>query len=823
MNSGTTQEDVLKNIHKYPYHLFGAQLAGGFSQPCSFTSARLQAMSVYKAFWHLFKFFGCKSDALYTAAIRQMDHLSELYEKGKLTSYLKWKVASIFSWGMDQPLPDRPTIEGIENEKPHVLFGGAFYSFQCYMKRHKDYERRLSFFSSILNSKKGLPRPTSNLVMSSVWDTVQILSASKASDDDWMYVIPLEQEVRRTVREVFGKSVTRRSGNTVNDVHCVNDYGGVEIVRPMYDPDDVADQALRLFWPSIKAHTFGYKRSCGGALRALQQCLLLPGILQEGQVERPVSIEEKAHMLNASKCILHKALKLKVVVVTWSDECCEPSLPQVYIEGLKELRSFTFKILKEMALNEDNQVEPVGLAEPLKVRVISKGPPLRYTLLKGIQKLMWKTLSLHPTFLVDRPISADILSKRIGNLGSQEYYISGDYKAATDNIDPRLSEACVDEICKIWCLDPDLRRIFLDALTNHTIAYREDDDLPYRYFRQRWGQLMGSPVSFPILCLINAALSRYAAFPHLRLRDCPMLINGDDIVFRSSESSYLRWLEQTKLGGLTSSVGKTYISDKFLCMNSTFYTHSADFSVLFDNKLFNEIPTLNLALLFGLKKSGNEVGVVDDGEERGACDLGACCTKLVEPWSICEKNLLIRSFLAENRHKFPQYVPWFLPKSYGGLGLPCTNLFFPSSMDRRMAVAIRKGILQPPSFAPRKLGTLLGLYDHAVSQAQEVFGTSEYGSDLFATELLWFMSFGAQGSIDMEEFPISEPNTQKVINWWARARVPENMKSISFRFRFTPLFEGVVDVEDININEGDYDADYVAEESHIACEVVEVT
>jgi hypothetical protein len=87
---------------------------------------------------------------------------------------------------------------------------------------------------------------------------------------------------------------------------------------------------------------------------------------------------------------------------------------------------------------------------------------------------------------------------------------------------------------------------------------------------------MGSPVSFPILCLFNAALTRFALEvanfgQSYMLKDLPMLINGDDLLCRTTPYEYDTWKEITRFGGLIPSMGKNFRSDTIGTINSEFW------------------------------------------------------------------------------------------------------------------------------------------------------------------------------------------------------------------------------------------------------------
>jgi hypothetical protein len=112
------------------------------------------------------------------------------------------------------------------------------------------------------------------------------------------------------------------------------------------------------------------------------------------------------------------------------------------------------------------------------------------------------------------------------------------------------------------------------------------------------GQLMGSILSFPLLCLANFScyvktLKEYVKimldgrFPTKRtelsedldllfensifLSSLPVLINGDDISFRASENFYNLWLKNLPEFGFKPSQGKNYISSVMVTLNSEVY------------------------------------------------------------------------------------------------------------------------------------------------------------------------------------------------------------------------------------------------------------
>jgi len=108
-------------------------------------------------------------------------------------------------------------------------------------------------------------------------------------------------------------------------------------------------------------------------------------------------------------------------------------------------------------------------------------------------------------------------------------------------------------------------------------------------FLQKRGQLMGSVLSFPVLCILNFvtwALTQKNVIALIKqakrekfdrenrlalLNSFPVLINGDDILFESTTLDYYRWCEVLKHVGFSKSVGKNLVSKSFVTINSQFY------------------------------------------------------------------------------------------------------------------------------------------------------------------------------------------------------------------------------------------------------------
>jgi len=92
------------------------------------------------------------------------------------------------------------------------------------------------------------------------------------------------------------------------------------------------------------------------------------------------------------------------------------------------------------------------------------------------------------------------------------------------------------------------------------------------------GQLMGSTLSFPILCIVNLicywmAVEEYTG-RSVKIRELPVLVNGDDIGFRANPLLYSIWKDKIREAGFTLSLGKNYIHRDYFTINSQLFKHS---------------------------------------------------------------------------------------------------------------------------------------------------------------------------------------------------------------------------------------------------------
>jgi len=354
----------------------------------------------------------------------------------------------------------------------------------------------------------------------------------------------------------------------------------------------------------------------------------------------------------------------------------------------EDIRAAWYEELLGCYANDLLDTEPIALPEPFKVRVITKGPVGAYWIGKSYQKVLHDCLRRHPTFrLVGEPCSEEIVDDFLWKCSPNDLFNSGDYEASTDNLDPDYSDfalCCI--LGRLGCPLPP--RGIRNALVGHMIHYEQGS------FQQEWGQLMGSPISFPVLCIMNAALSRLALDPELTkpLRELPMLVNGDDILMGMSPAQYDVWNKITTQGGLKPSLGKNYLHRRFLMINSELYEVKRKNVGNLEVRSAYFRPFINLGLMKGEARMMTSDPLFGAGEF--VRDLAGLSCALVKGHTTEMKDKLMTKFIKYNRSQLDRLPPgmsWFLPRCAGGYGLPLTRDVKPSAEQLKVAAYVRTG------------------------------------------------------------------------------------------------------------------------------------
>lgn len=325
------------------------------------------------------------------------------------------------------------------------------------------------------------------------------------------------------------------------------------------------------------------------------------------------------------------------------------------------------EVLSHIDLTAVSDVTVVPVREPLKCRIITKGNALPMYYSRFFQKKMKSWLDTIPCFILTKePLSVDHLNKlndltETINLSSPEelrLFVSGDYKSATDLLDISLTKMIFEELLS----KSDIGQ--MDKMVLRSVLYEQNlywGNPPHREFKGRQvnGQLMGSILSFPILCLANlvcywASLERYLGHS-VPLERLPVLINGDDILFKTNERHYQIWLTEIDRVGFRLSVGKNYVHPRYLTVNSTMFSY-VDGS-------FKEVPYLNNGLLTGISKLGPMKQELTFQQIAEKVFSGSSNHPFVQSRFIYYQKERINAITLEGKYNL------FLPVYLGGIGI----------------------------------------------------------------------------------------------------------------------------------------------------------
>jgi hypothetical protein len=221
-----------------------------------------------------------------------------------------------------------------------------------------------------------------------------------------------------------------------------------------------------------------------------------------------------------------------------------------------------------------NQPQPGSLEGELLL-VDSSGKPRPLTRfaaeaasLRPLHGLIYDHLSKLPWLL-----RGDVTAERLKEAGfdfsksGEEPLTSGDYKSATDNLSIEVAEAILDVAWSSSRHVPAPVFRYALAAQRPSLRYERDDHLLEHFVPTR-GQMMGSYLCFPLLCLQNYIAFRYAERLAGRV-GTPVLINGDDILFQSPWNFSREWMSVVGDLGLEVEKTKTSVSCEFGSLNST--------------------------------------------------------------------------------------------------------------------------------------------------------------------------------------------------------------------------------------------------------------
>jgi hypothetical protein len=591
-----------------------------------------------------------------------VDHWLALVESEPKKDWMKvakYKLAAFFSYHASQPLPPCPFDHP---DKPGHLLGGG--KGRWLLKMLKDPSQKFSLLASIKQTKKGMPRPTAEQLKIAEQDFIKEMTQHLHQEKpgclfSWSELTELPDDYPIEVN-LNRETVKVQIDRTVNEIFRGKIYDLAERVKP--------------FFPSTSANYINSRSGLGAIGTILENPDLLEGLRSPGGaqsliLEKPNSDEDEIE-----------------------DEVQTPISVTIDPTELNYRFEILWKRLLELAVAEAPNVKPVALSEALKIRMITKGPPYLQTVLRSLWKFLHTTLRHNRVFrLIGTPATEEIILDVLGrNLNEGEAYLSGDYANATNELHSWVSEAVADAVARELKLKDEELILLKTALTGHIFP----GGLP-----QKRGQLMGSIVSFPVLCIANAALCRWAMelseSKPIQLSQAPLLINGDDAALRAKSTVYHFWRRITGFCGLKESLGKTYLSKNFVEINSTIFERKEEPKLLLypatDRHPARERPThlyqvkyVNAGLLIGLKRSQGSIGLNDQDSPYN--NLASRARQLIShaPADLHEK--VMKAFISFHHDILTKSrLPWYIPDWLGGLGLPHGSWGEPSELDLRLA------------------------------------------------------------------------------------------------------------------------------------------
>lgn len=307
-------------------------------------------------------------------------------------------------------------------------------------------------------------------------------------------------------------------------------------------------------------------------------------------------------------------------------------------------------------------VKVVAIPEPGKFRVITKGDGYLYTALQPLQGSMLDAWKVHPSSTMlfdDLECKVNEIDKSLND--PEFHWCSVDYEAATDLMLKECSVAIMRDLNFRKVAFADLGAIAVSA--SGRAIYPDDADLETTIVNLLEGQLMGHPLSFPMLCVSNLAVYRCALlrwvrkFPEHRKSFWQMwravIVNGDDMLFKAPRSLYEIFLTTAAEAGFKISQGKNYYSKDCCMINSQVFRRKG-------GKMQRQLY-LNLKFLCN--------GSIKDGDSNAtptgiARDLSKMCLGLPVAKSI------IPAVMKRWQEDFKWVKPnWYLPRHLGGFGL----------------------------------------------------------------------------------------------------------------------------------------------------------
>jgi hypothetical protein len=355
---------------------------------------------------------------------------------------------------------------------------------------------------------------------------------------------------------------------------------------------------------------------------------------------------------------------------------------------------------------QDNQERHLAcqiqaILEPMKVRVISKGEAVPYYFARRLQKVLHSSIRHLPCFrLVGESFDSTMLNDLVSDVESDWEWFSVDYSAATDRLSWKYASRIFEMVTA--GVPEEERSYLMRVLKPHYLTYPRIKGFvgPQQGFLQTTGQLMGSVLSFPILCLANLGvyldvMSSTRGWDTQTLID-HVLINGDDMLYCAPSHKWEAHVVTAGELGLDMSLGKAYHHHSYANINSVSVNYKVGNASLGRGHPWR-IDFLNSGLFFGQHKVQ---GKADSGDEQKSESCAVNLTQILQGSLPGRQASLTSEFLKFNSDKIRKEtlfyldgVPCsrnvFLPTCVGGLGVPSPIGFkFRITLEQRILASI---------------------------------------------------------------------------------------------------------------------------------------
>ena len=686
------------------------------------------------------------STHIYDKTILEILDYVRLEGEDSWVSLQKWKLSAFFSFYNNQDIPPVPWNFSHEGSfyKPHILLSGPYHDFYYQLKE----EYKQTFQNTVLlGLKKGAPRVRKAMLDQASLKTFEALTDEKYKTMDIeLDTLILKDKNGFSNRYPIGrKDLIIQIERTVKELFSGQGKKLDKYFKPYFPSisSNIEDSRSQMgsvgtFYRDFRSEKIKMVKEESRFVSKSEDNVTYQILKKKyfGRTESGIDIgQEKCDLYGHRSEFFGDYGKEEDELLQWkrdfSDEQAEESTliiadPTELIRLYKEDYFNWFEKAHYDCMNLDsNYAEIVALAEPLKVRCITKSSPKVQLVLKPIQKWLHTTLrKLHIFKLIGSPIDESYINQHFMGLPENNEIVSGDYKAATDNLKSWASEAAGTAIFKIIAEEFEtdasypknfirrLKDIFISSLTKHVFLHPNGGIMKH----QTNGQLMGEISSFPILCIVNAAMCRFSKEiaekrPYklkdnvskevlINLRYPPSTqtmclgINGDDCIF-DGPIGRIRpaWEFITKMVGLESSIGKTYFSRNMCTVNSRVFRREKDSDSWVESKF------INFGLLYGRKKSV----VIEDDDEKSlkkksgkqvddkipVHKMGQFLRDLKKTTPPPLWKAVKSRFIYYNMNRLENtYLSWYLPEWCGGLGLPNDGEL--SDTDRIIAAVIKQ-------------------------------------------------------------------------------------------------------------------------------------